>query len=399
MKRLILLLALLLTLCACQTEPEKPAPKVRTDWSKLDTREPFTPIGSRWYADYTDTLIPCDDYGMLVPYAGARLSDDWMVADGCLYGLMTADGTVVTDPVFPSVYRPGWYENGINTWAYHTHLLLILTRGNRAGEQCCAIAAADGSWCTDFSYRAVCSDRDGLLLFADDGITLMAPDGSIADAYTKEALGLSDEAFRSLLDNAASGEGFYGWHGDYIEVGFEENGDIRVCYQRSTGQTVKQTLAEWDRYVTAQNQGSCELYHRREETAVILDGVTYSIPHEGKNGASLYGNVVVFGGDGAVYRLDGTEIFPAIDGYADFVSDALLGHDAPGIIQRYERQTETGHYYRTDGTPLPFLDPYSPYGTRQMGLSGGLVYTLDHDIAAYYDLNTLECVFRTSLAY
>ena len=54
------------------------APTVCTDWSKLGAREtPASPVGTRWYADYTDTLLPRDDYGMLVPYAGLRLMDDW----------------------------------------------------------------------------------------------------------------------------------------------------------------------------------------------------------------------------------------------------------------------------------------------------------------------------------
>ena len=107
----VLLLALLLTACAGTQVPEEmpePGVQVHTDWSHLGERaEPLPTVGGRWYADYTDRLIPRKDYGMLIPYAGLRLQDHWPAMDGCLYGLMTRDGRVVTDPVYSRASRPG----------------------------------------------------------------------------------------------------------------------------------------------------------------------------------------------------------------------------------------------------------------------------------------------------
>ena len=90
----ILTIALCLLLSACASEPapqrpeeeanlpvpeapEPPPPEepegitVYTDWSKLEEREALPePIGSRWYEDYTGELLPREDYGPLIPYAG-----------------------------------------------------------------------------------------------------------------------------------------------------------------------------------------------------------------------------------------------------------------------------------------------------------------------------------------
>ncbi len=57
----------------------------------------------RWYADYTDTLIPRDDYGELFIFRGGYISDKSGYSD-VRYGLMTLDGKIVVDPVYTS-YR------------------------------------------------------------------------------------------------------------------------------------------------------------------------------------------------------------------------------------------------------------------------------------------------------
>ena len=49
-------------------------PSVHTDWSALTPYQPFQPVGGRWYEERTDTLIPRDDYGPLVPYQGPTLT-------------------------------------------------------------------------------------------------------------------------------------------------------------------------------------------------------------------------------------------------------------------------------------------------------------------------------------
>ena len=68
--------------------------------------------GTRLSEGYMGELKAADDYGLLVPYAGRRLMDDWPAATGCLYGLMTLDGVAVTDAVYSTVYYPSCWENG-----------------------------------------------------------------------------------------------------------------------------------------------------------------------------------------------------------------------------------------------------------------------------------------------
>lgn len=403
MKRAVLLLTLLLFLVGCQAKVEEPSPKVQTDWSKLEAREPFTPIGSRWYADYTDQLIPSGDYGTLIPYAGARLSDDWFVENGCLYGLMTTDGVAVTDPVFPAIYRPSFRTGASGSPIYQTHPLLVLVRGGEGGERRLAVAAADGSWCTDFSYLLWTSDKDGLLLFSEDGMVLIASDGASTESYSWTDMGLPTDGAWDFLRNLVV-SGFVGWYGDYIALGAEDDWETLRCFRRSDRQWEKFSIQELEQIQLQALGEGCELYQRGEETIVIRDGVTWSIPHAIGGSADVYGDLLLFWDDGALYTLAGEEVLaPLEDGYSEFIRDSIFDEfddAAPGVlVYRYDRQSGQDHYYRSDGTPLPFLDGYSTYGTRQMGLTGGLIHVLDTSTASYYDYRTLECVFRTSLQF
>ena len=54
---------------------------------------------------------------------------------------------------------------------------------------------------------------------------------------------------------------------------------------------------------------------------------------------------------------------------------------------------------REDGTPLPELTQRGFRWYRQVGIAGGLIEVLDLNMAAYYDLETLEQVFLVYLNY
>ena len=125
MKNLLILLSLLLIFCACGRAAE---PTVAPTEADLPTASPpATPVGDentfilsslpdigeydsgepkRWYEEYTPELIPGDDYGLLLPYAGERklfyepqgIEEDFAV-DRWKFGLCTEDGRVVTDAV------------------------------------------------------------------------------------------------------------------------------------------------------------------------------------------------------------------------------------------------------------------------------------------------------------
>lgn len=353
---------LCLLLCACT--PKSPAPTlpggvvVRTDWEQLGEREePPRCVGTRWYEDYTDRLIPRKDYGPLIPYAGLRLMDDWPANDGCLYGLMTQEGAAVTDPVYSEVYRPGSY-NSSGRW--QTFPLLILKQGDPQADPqsvdpaLCAVAAADGSWCTPFDYRAVRSNDQGLLLFQPDGITVMGPDGVVHRVWTVAEMGISQEDFDSVLSDVMWG---YGWggerQGDYMALGWEsDNMDALLrCFDLVSGAVTALTQDEW-----------------------------YALP-EG----------------GVIPQPDPDPAVPD----ATRKADRLLGHDAPGLLERMD-YSDTGltyTYYREDGTPLPQFTLRNWQWYEQVNVVGGLIEVLDRNTASYYGLDTLECRFRTYLNY
>ena len=56
-------------------------------------------------------------------------------------------------------------------------------------------------------------------------------------------------------------------------------------------------------------------------------------------------------------------------------------------------------YYRADGTPLPQLTHYGDNWYDAVTLAGGLIGEIGLNTASYYDLDTLVCVFRTTLGY
>lgn len=364
MKRWVFPLALCLLLCSCDSPGQTPGESepaaaesggiaVRTDWSKLGEKPPVPePTGSRWYEDYTGELLPREDYGPLIPYAGLRLMDDWPAANGCLYGLMTPEGTVVTDPVYSAVYRPGGYDGA----DFYSLPVLVLEQGDEtAGPEtgnpmACAAAALDGSWCTPFDYCGAASGKQGLLLFRRDSVTVLPADGKVQRVWTVDEMGISQNEFDSMLSNIAWGEGWSGsWLGDYMALDWvPESEDIR-CFNLVTGETQVFSIEEWDSM--------------------------------------------------ADYP-DWQEEIPAVPN-AQRLTDSFLGPDAPGLLVLYDYSEDEAliTYYREDGTPLPELTRHADRWYQQTAVVGGLIEVLDLNTAAYYDLETLEPVFRTYLNY
>ena len=88
---------------------------------------------------------------------------------------------------------------------------------------------------------------------------------------------------------------------------------------------------------------------------------------------------------------------------AEWLYDSMLGQDAPALLFVMESgdTATTVTFYRQDGTPIPELTSYNVYSNeyRQVNLLSGIVEVLDWNTASYYDLDTLECIFRTYLSY
>ena len=305
-------------------------------------------VGGRWYEDYTDTLLCRDDYGLLIPFAGQRLADDWPAHDGCKYGLMTRDGRVVVDAVYSSVTAPTRYSSG----AWKTYPLLLLRQGSDDGSRY-AVAAADGSRCSGFDYLAACTNSAGVVMLRGDGLTLLRPDGSVEAELSCAALGLSAEDWKEILNDVYYG---MGWFGERLENLLSlrwEGEDSVLCYDFSTGTTRTVYYEDWN--------------NLRERLYPWTEPEETAIPN------------------------------------ADIVWDALFGDTAPHLLRTTEWNDAANaldeHFFTADGTPLAQFDLKGAQWYQQVGLTGGLIEVLDLNSAAYYDVNTLECVFRTTLGY
>ena len=338
---------------------------VHTDWSKLDDGDKLLPsVGSRWYDEYTGQLIVRDDYGPLIPYAGLRLMDDWPAITGCLYGLMTTDGLVVTDAVYSSVTRPEYYIGAKRA----SHPLLVLTMGVQSDDVdgyvrgYRAVAAGDGSWCTDFCYRGMRAIESGLLLFEDDRISYMSPAGVILRSWTMASLRLTQEEMNSINMGLEWGDGWFGmWYGDYFCLGFtdEANNDVSVI-RLSTGRKVIMDRNDfWDALIQASDDDQSDM----EDFAANLPPGDYS------------------------------EINYLWDNISDDSMPALIAasqYDAGGMLDLF---------FLIDGTPLPELTRRTGSWYYSVRPVGGFIEVLDLKTASYYDIVTMDCAFRIYLGY
>lgn len=165
-------LALLLTACAGSAGESSPAgtpagslSPVYADWSKLEPDTPEKVPHTRWHDAPVDRLLPVQGGygGPLIPFVGALREGTWV--EICKYGLATADGAVVCDPVYSEVRREGDY--------------LILSRvgtGERYDAEqdwdintVSTAAAADGRWVLPEEYKEISPMSDGRLLLVDTG--------------------------------------------------------------------------------------------------------------------------------------------------------------------------------------------------------------------------------------
>lgn len=276
MKRLLpltLALALLLSACAptgaeapgetalpspsaAPTQAPAPSgPSVYTDWSQLGPHEkPEQPVSkfTRRYEEFTDTLIPADDYGPLIPFPGAIVTrpaeDGWGLEDYNLYGLMTLEGEVVVDPVFSSAFAPSYWDERSGQSKELNCLVLQKVVKDKNGEpiDVAALCARDGSWCTDFDYSfdwEMLMDRsEGNVIpmrrRGDSSRSLFYRDLAFLDVRTGEEVKTVDlgkvlerwpDAAWSLIYNLRYGERYAIFSDDTAHYLFDgETGEVQV---------------------------------------------------------------------------------------------------------------------------------------------------------------------------
>lgn len=109
-------------------------------------------VYKRWYEGESPTLIPRDDYGTLVPFIGMCKNYTRFVAEGgaddlSYYGVMTKDGRVVVDPIYPSVFHVD-LDNGEKLLYFNSFV-----DSDYKMEYGSALAASDGSWVIDMGHN------------------------------------------------------------------------------------------------------------------------------------------------------------------------------------------------------------------------------------------------------
>ena len=184
------LAAALLMLSACgqqtKTEPQSPPPVdnggVHLNWDALTPYEAPKNQYTRRYADYTDHLIAADDYGTLIPFPGKRIYTQWM-GDTWLYGLVTAQGEVVVDPVYCDALILQQYDSELGRTVSTPYLLLQKLNYDPDTEKelwDVAVAALDGSWVREGYTRFYGSSGELLVLGTADGhMEVVNSDGTV----------------------------------------------------------------------------------------------------------------------------------------------------------------------------------------------------------------------------
>lgn len=236
------LLALIL-LAGCQapgssTPAKSPEPQtispVYTDWSKLMPYEPDTAkaLYSKFEPYQGDALTARNDYGPLLPYLGAEPAVSNYITDRLpLFGLVTADGRVVTEPVYAGVYPISYYTQGRPAIAP----FLILQKGDpaagtgngrdsAAGEFSCTVAAPDGRWVRSFGIAGTeyVDEAHMAVVQPDNSVTVLDKDGRTAAYFSGDAIAPYLSNFNPPYFGYEGGPGLTSKDGVLYAEGFDE---------------------------------------------------------------------------------------------------------------------------------------------------------------------------------
>lgn len=284
-----------------------PAFGVKADWSRLEgKRSEVQPDvdGGRWYPEYTDHLIPREDYGPLVPYLGEtaysfqRWEDDagetqkfWTGWASSFYGLMTQEGKIVVDPVYQQAWPYSYRWQGEDL----ALPVLLLARADPAWEDSggkrYAVAAEDGSWTTGFEFINYTNKDDQLLLLGLQGVTQLDSATGARKDWAWDELGVPEEQLSETLGDIQWGMG-WNWtdHGAFLGWKPLEEGEHGVAvdtipvrvFQPETGEVSwvdgKQWDAWYDEYFDQRMSQEWHLTQKGDELTLSLDGQSYTIP-------------------------------------------------------------------------------------------------------------------------
>lgn len=214
------------------TEEEADSSTVAAHWDALSHMQ-AKPLYSYYTPLPSDGLLQAgNDYGVLLKYVGTVSALTNYITDRLpLYGLVTADGRVVTEPVYASI-------------SFYGDNFLILTQGEVTGYRETewgkepiggfryTVAAADGNWVRDVGlvYEVCPLDENHLALSLTDGsVMVINADGTTAAEFPRTA-------FEPYL-----GKDFrWNWEGGPELT--ENNGILTIWEYRDENQPLDQTV-------------------------------------------------------------------------------------------------------------------------------------------------------------
>lgn len=193
------------------------------DEGTADERQGEIPTETYW-DEPLDHLAPDQGYGALVPYVGRELQPEGEIDPANLdlywYGLATTDGRIVTAPVYAAVERL-WY-NTADWGSEWIPAYALWTEKSWASDEprLCAVAALDGSWCTEAVYlgaeaigpdRMLLADRENRMWFCDlEGhITPTAIDHPVSDLWVNWQADSGNLHSAVAMMDAAEGGGWF----------------------------------------------------------------------------------------------------------------------------------------------------------------------------------------------
>lgn len=386
--------------------------KVQTDWSVLEGgEEPQPAVFQRWHSGYTDHLIPGKEYGLLLPFAGARVrvaepggdsQEDFF--SGSLYGLMTRDGKVVMDPVCASIYRISYSD----VLGEHALLpVLVMEKGDQKrgapnGGSLVALAASDGSWCTDFLYWGCTASPTSILAGDANGMYLLAPQtGEVVKQWNWSQLGIPGGSAVAWFTGDAYSS--VQWTGDRFFLGCFKEGKEARFLDPVTGEVSVCSARDWEESLESRFQQAPQTWWdavaNGDGTYTLSQGdESYTISSPLDMGEML---PYVSGGDRVIFE-DGQGGFAV----TDIEGNAILP-PREGTLAVLQNDWEDGNSWfalRLKGETLWLIYDWNGKlvchcpgdGESWCTVVGPLVEIRSDDMAAYYRPEDGSCVLRVA---
>ncbi len=363
--------------------------------------------GQPWSGEW-DGLTTLAEPETVTAYAGTRLRDTWPSTTGCLYGLMTLDGRAVTPPVYSGIRRPFWLDEV--SGAYGSPDVLVLRQGRAAEglqydpENVYTLAARDLSWIWPGAWRQVIPGPDYVLLLGEDHMEQVSEAGELLGSWGYAEYGLEPYTGMLMLD-------FF----DLFMVGrVTADGKLVVWSSYPELRLFRLTDGAMEDVIWEELSASWtdELRWSAEETPegcrLTRGDDSLELPVPALEGdAFLWGDLVIYETDARIFRRDGSEVLgpDAFSGRRSIGSTDnyvwWVGEHELLCLNLYGEETILTYFIRPDGgvmdvhaeTSLRHEDPLS------VTADGNILGIVERSQAAYYRIDTGECIFRIPLPY